>query len=104
MPIETTLNKMRERFPTAIRDIYEFRGGTTVTIPREMLLEAARFLHADPELHFEMLLDITALDWLPREPRFDVLYYFLSMQTNTRLRLRVQLASDDTKVPSLTAI
>ena len=104
MSIETTLRKLRELFPNAVKDIYEFRGETTVTIPRETLLEVARFLHADPELHFEMLLDITALDWLPREPRFDVLYYFLSMQNNTRLRLRVQLPSNDTNVPSLTAI
>jgi len=104
MSIETTLRKLRELFPNAVKDIYEFCGETTVTIPRETLLEVARFLHADPELHFEMLLDITALDWLPREPRFDVLYYFLSMQNNTRLRLRVQLPSNDTNVPSLTAI
>jgi len=104
MTIDNVLTKLRERFPNAIQNIYEFRGETTVTIPRETLLEVARFLHTDPELQFEMLLDITALDWLPREPRFDVLYYFLSMQNNTRLRLRVQLPSDDTNVPSLTAI
>ena len=104
MTIDAILTELRKRFPNAIQDIYEFRGETTVTIPRETLLEVARFLHVDPELHFEMLLDITALDWLPREPRFDVLYYFLSMLNNTRLRLRVQLASNDTNVPSLTAI
>lgn len=100
--IETVLSKLRERFPNAITDLYEFRGDTTVTIPGEFLLDLARFLHS--ELRFEMLLDITALDWLPREPRFDVLYYLLSMQDNARIRLRVQLSSWDTNVPSVTSV
>ncbi|MBM3131025.1 MAG: NADH dehydrogenase (quinone) subunit D [Chloroflexi bacterium] len=102
MSTETTLQKLRERFPNAIQNIYPFRGETTVTLPRESLLQVARWLYTD--LHFEMLLDLTALDWLPREPRFDILYYFLSMQNNARLRLRVQLASNDTNIPSLTTI
>lgn len=102
--IETTLTKLRERFPNAASDIYEFRGDTTVTIPRESLLDVARFLRDDPALRFELLLDITALDWFPREPRFDVLYFFLSLQTNTRIRLRVQLFSWDTNVPSVTSV
>ncbi len=100
--IETVLSKLRERFPNAITDVYEFRGDTTVTIPREFLLDVARFLHS--ELRFEMLLDITALDWLPREPRFDVLYYLLSMKDNARIRLRVQSSSWDTNVPSVTSV
>jgi NADH-quinone oxidoreductase subunit D len=102
MSSETTLQKLRERFPNAIQNVSEFRGETTVTIPRESLLQVARWLYAD--LHFEMLLDVTALDWLPREPRFDILYYFLSLKDNARLRLRIQLASNDTNIPSLTAI
>ena len=102
MTIETTLSKLRERFPNSITDVYEFRGDTTLTIPRESLLDVARFLHS--ELGFEMLLDITALDWLPREPRFDVLYYLLSLKDNARLRLRVQLSSWDTNVTSVTPV
>src|SRR5450759_3457724 len=63
--IETMLNKLRERFPNAITNVDEFRGDTTVTISRESLLDVARFLRDDLALHFEMLLDVTALDWLP---------------------------------------
>lgn len=102
--VETVPTKLRERFPNAITDIYEFRGDTTITIPRESLLNVARFLRDDPALRFEMLLDVTALDWLPREPRFDVLYLLLSLEYKTRTRLRVQLSSWDTNVPSVTSI
>lgn len=100
--IENILSKLREHFPNVITDVYEFRGDTTITVPRESLVDLVRFLRG--ELSFEMLLDITALDWLPREPRFDVLYYLLSMPENARIRLRVQLSSADTNVPSVTSV
>ena len=61
-------------------------------------------LRDDPALRFEMLLDVTALDWLPNEPRFDLVYHLLSMQQRARLRLRVQLSSWDTNVPSITPV
>jgi NADH-quinone oxidoreductase subunit D len=104
MTIETTIDQLRERFPGAISDVYEFAGGTTVTIPRDKLLDVTRYLRDDPALCYDLLLDVTALDWLPRDPRFDVLYLLLSPQNKTRLRLRVRLAGDDARVASLTPI
>ncbi len=100
--IENVLSQLRARFPNVITDVSEFRGETTITIPRESLLDVMRFLRGAQS--FEMLLDVTALDWLPREPRFDILYYLLSMPENSRIRLRVQLSSADTNVPSVTSI
>jgi NADH dehydrogenase I D subunit len=102
--IETTITKARERFPGTITDVYEFPGGTTLTIPRESLVPVAQFLRDDPALCYDILLDITALDWLPAEPRFHVLYSLLSTQNRARLRLCVQLSSQDTQVPSLTPV
>lgn len=104
MTIEAVLAKVRERFPDAIQDVYEFRDATTITIPRNRLLEMARFLHDDPTLCFELLVDVTALDWSPREPRFSVLYLLWSLSNQQRLRLCVQLSSADLTVPSVTAI
>lgn len=102
--IETMLDKVREQFPKVLSDVYDFPGGTTVTIPRDKLIPVAQFLRDDPALCFQVLLDVTALDWMPREPRFDVLYSLISFQHKARLRLRVQLSSDDATVPSMTAL
>jgi NADH dehydrogenase I D subunit len=102
--IETTINKLRERFSSAIQNVSEFRCETTVTIPRESLVDVLRFLRSDSALAYESLMDITALDWMPQEPRFDVLYSLLSMQYRTRVRLRVRLNSWDAEVPSATAV
>ena len=48
-------------------------------------------------------MDITAVDWPAREERFDVVYHFLSMYQNHRIRLKVALREDAT-VPSLTGV
>ncbi|MCA0964893.1 NADH-quinone oxidoreductase subunit C [Salipiger bermudensis] len=60
------------------------------------------FLKADPSCRFSTLVDITAVDHPERPKRFDVVYHFLSMYQNQRIRLRVALREDDV-VPSITA-
>jgi len=102
--LDIVLSKLREQFPDSISDIYEFRGETTVTVPRESLRDIARWLRDDLSTRFQMLNDLTALDWHPREPRFDILYSFLSLEFKNRLRLRVQLSSWDANAPSLSSI
>ena len=104
MTLETTLAQLRARFPKALNDVSEFRGETRVTIPRDALLDLARFLRDECSPRFQMLLDITALDLLPREPRFEVLYYFLAIPANARLRVRVLVSSTDANVLSLTSL
>jgi NADH dehydrogenase I D subunit len=100
--IETTINKLRERFSGAISEIKEFRGDTTVTVSREALRDVVRFLRDDPVLCYTLLTDITALDWHPQSPRFDVLYSFRSLEKKSRIRLRVQVTEWDANVPSIT--
>ncbi len=102
--IETTLAKLRERFPNTIRAVKAFRGDTTITIPREALLDVARFLRDEPALRYQLLSDITALDWYPHQPRFDALYAFRSLEHKTRVCLRVQLDEQDANIPSLTPL
>lgn len=44
---------------------------------------------------FERLSAITAVDWWPREPRFEVIYFLHSLRHNTRLRLTVRTGEDE---------
>jgi NADH-quinone oxidoreductase subunit C len=58
-------------------------------------------LRDDTACAFTTLLDITGVDWPGREKRFDVVYHFLSMPQNQRVRVRVEVAADE-MVPSIT--
>ena len=61
------------------------------------------FLKTDPTCRFSSLVDITAVDYPERAKRFDVVYHFLSMYQNQRIRLRVAVREED-MVPSITGI
>lgn len=78
-------------------------GELTVTVQLAHLEDFVEFLRADAACRFTSLVDITAVDHPEREPRFDVVYHFLSMYQNHRIRVVVPVAEDQ-MVPSLVAI
>lgn len=78
-------------------------GELTLVVAPEALLPLVEDLRTDPACRFSTLIDITAID-RPEEPeRFEIVYLFLSMYTNARIRLKVRVG-EDTMVPSLTGI
>jgi NADH-quinone oxidoreductase subunit C len=62
------------------------------------------FLKNDDRLLFDMLLDITAVDYPTREPRFDVVYHLLSLPFNRRLRIKVRVGEDNPQLDSVTSL
>ncbi|MDG0988154.1 MAG: NADH-quinone oxidoreductase subunit C [Yoonia sp.] len=72
----------------------------TVTIAPSSVVSFVEFLKTDGACQFSSLVDITAVDYPTRAKRFDVIYHFLSMYQNHRIRLRVQIREDE-MVPSI---
>ena len=56
------------------------------------------------EAGFDLLLDITAVDWPQRSPRFDVVYHFYSTRSFARIRVKTAVALEDPTVDSLVAL
>ncbi|WP_114966783.1 NADH-quinone oxidoreductase subunit C [Alkalilacustris brevis] len=75
----------------------------TVKIGLSDLFEFVRFLKADPACQFTTLVDITAVDHPERVKRFDMVYHFLSMWQNQRIRVKFELREDE-MVPSITEL
>ena len=75
-------------------------GELTVTIAPSSLVSFVDFLKTDGASKFSSLVDITAVDYLTRAKRFDVIYHFLSMYQNHRIRIRTQIREDE-MVPSI---
>src|SRR5918912_4170541 len=67
----------------------------TVYVPAAALVESCRALRDTPSLRFNVLVEVTAADYLPREPRFEVVYHLLSLPNRPRLRLKVRVASNE---------
>jgi len=94
------LQKLQEFLPGAIEDAHCFRGETTLFIRLSLLRRTWEFLRDEPHLEFRFLVDVTALDLYPREPRFEVVYHLLSLANGQRLRLKVRLPSENPVLPS----
>ena len=77
------------------------RGELTVEVGPSEIVVLAKFLRDDCE--FKILVDICGNDWPQRAHRFDVVYHFLSLTNNLRIRVKVQV-DEDTAVPSIIAL
>lgn len=98
------LNALKKRFKDEIVDSHAHVGDETILIKPEHLLEIAKFLREDPKMSFEVLTDITAMDYLRRKPRFEVVYHFHSLTKKHRLRIKVLVEEGEEVVPTLTGV
>jgi NADH-quinone oxidoreductase subunit C len=102
---EAILGRLKERFGPAIRETHAHRGDHTAVVDRASALELLRFCRDDAALRFDMLMDLTAVDWLKypgREEggRFEVVYHLYSIPENHRLRIKVSVEEDEPVVAS----
>ncbi len=78
-------------------------GELTLEVSLAHLVSLVDFLKTDSACSFSSLVDITAVDYPERVARFDVVYHFLSMYQNHRIRLRVAMREDE-MVPSIITV
>jgi len=98
------IERLRAWSPDAISEILEFRGETTVVVPRNLLRDAAFHCRDDKALQFNLLSDATCLDRYPLEPRFEVHYQLVSIPNRKRVSLKVRLSGDDPVIDSLVPV
>jgi NADH-quinone oxidoreductase subunit C len=102
--LSKTLQMIREKFGESVIEMHARLGQDTVVVSRTVIFELARFLRDDPELKYNFLMDLTAVDYLKRKPRFEVVYHFYSLENNARVRVKVPVGEPDPEVESLTPL
>jgi NADH-quinone oxidoreductase subunit C len=97
------LNDLGEKIAsaTAVKDKRITLGELTLNIEAGEIARIVKILRDD--FTFTVLIDICGVDWPQRAKRFDVVYHFLSLKQNARVRLKVQVAEDEA-VPSVVSI
>jgi len=88
----------------AVAEVIEFRGETTVVVPRDLLRAVAERCRADAKLQFNLLTDATCVDRYPVEPRFELNYHLVSIPRRDKVRLQVRLSGQDPVVDSLVPV
>ncbi len=87
--------------PEALQDAKFDRGELTLTIAPEEIRAACFTVQTTGYNFFE---DLTAVDWHPATPRFQLSYHLLSHPYKERIRLRVMLDDADPSVDSITPV
>jgi NADH-quinone oxidoreductase subunit C len=99
------VQRLRAAFPESGIRAYSQFGQDWAVVPASVISDACRLLRDDPETRFDMLLDVTAVDLLPRSPRWEMVYSLLSLPRNARFRLKVEVEDGpDPEVPTVTAL
>lgn len=69
-------------------EVFEGIDCVTVIVAKDILYDFLKFLKNDERLKFNMIVDITAVDYPERSPRFELVYHIFSIDNNIRIRVK----------------
>ncbi|MBX3181280.1 MAG: NADH-quinone oxidoreductase subunit C [Polyangiaceae bacterium] len=90
---QRVLDLLIQRFPQAVLETHAQHGDETAVVEAASWAKVAEFLKASPDISMEMLTDLTAVDYLEREPRFEIVAHFYSLSKGHRLRLKTRVGN-----------
>jgi NADH dehydrogenase I D subunit len=98
------LDRLRERFPNEVVTVDQYRGDDSIVIQPSSVLDVARFVRDDPQLGFDLLLDVTTVDYIGQDDRFEVVYHLFSTAHHHRLRMKARVPERDPAIDSVTPL
>lgn len=94
---------LQEKFSTAILDVTQDRGDWIVTVAKDAIIPVLAFLKS--ECAFDMLTDVTAVDWLDvKSDRFMMVYQLTSVKNKDRIRVKAPVSESECKIESATQV
>ena len=101
---EASVALLKEQLGESALTVTTHRGETTVLLAPTALVEACQALRDASHLRYDLLEDMTAVDWPEREPRFDLVYQLVSTVTGASLRLKTQVGGEDDPEPEAPSV
>ncbi len=97
------LDRLRTRFPDAIREVSAHCGEVAVLLKKDGLAEILQFLKDDPETDLKYLSNLCGVDFPDREERFEIVYHLYSISKNHFIHLKVRVRENE-EVPTCSAV
>ena len=105
--MDENLNELAEQISSGLGEaIIGFtvtNGELRVDARADRVVQVMTYLRDNSGCQFKALMDVTAVDWPARSPRFDVVYHLLSIRLNQRVRVAVK-TDEETPVPSVSEV
>jgi NADH-quinone oxidoreductase subunit C len=115
MPAADIAETLQRALPGVTLESWDAADQPVVVVPAAALVDALRVLRDSPELNFSLLAEVTAADYWPKEPRFEVVYHLASIGvkdwpragmsgTARRLRVKTRVSADAAELPTIQGI
>ena len=105
--MDENLNELAEQISSGLGDaiigVTVANGELRVDARADRIVQVMTYLRDNSGCQFKGLMDVTAVDWPARSPRFDVVYHLLSIRLNQRVRVAVK-TDEETPVPSVSEV
>lgn len=102
MSDQAIVEKLQAKFSSAVLDVVEHRGETTVTMEKESIVEVGTFMR--DECGFNLLTDLCGVDYLGKTPRFMVVYNLYNIAAKQRFRIKVPVEEQDATVDTVSGV
>jgi len=103
---DPVVTRFKERFGDELLSVEEFRGQVAISVKSARVLDMLRALRDDAECPFDMLADLTAVDYLRLDhpERFAVVYQLYSLLRNERIRIKAYVGEARCEIESAHAL
>lgn len=101
---QAAIDLLRSKLESGFLALEQEHGELVAVIEPGSVVMACKVLHDDPDLHFDLLACLTAVDYFPDEPRFSVVYRLYSTRENVWVGLRVPLPGTDPTMPTIESV
>lgn len=98
------LEKLKLHCAGSVEGSNEFRDDLTIEVKKDDIVRVCEFLTSDPDLAFDMVIDLCGVDMYRPEGRFEVIYTLYSLKNKSYLRLKVKVDEADPVVPTVTGV
>lgn len=97
----TLTQLIQENFPDAFLECHQHRGDETVQVEAAQIVPICRFLRDDERCQMELMIDLTAVDYIKEQPRFEIVYHFKSLSLEHRLRVKTRIPETPAEIDSI---
>ena len=95
---------LQQKFPDSIFDAYTYRDDAIVVVDKEGIYDICKYLRDDSVFQFDLLMDLAGVDYMGRDPRFEVVYTLYSLKNNNRLRIKAPIDERNPQIQTLSSL
>jgi NADH-quinone oxidoreductase subunit C len=102
--LDKLLKDLANSYPSAVQEAGQGLDMPTLRVDKSDAVEVCRWLRDAPGYRYRLISDLTCVDYLAREPRFDVVYHLYSLDLHSYIRVKTGVAEDPCECPTMTGV